>query len=618
MNPANDNERLPKPIGELFIGLAVLFDVLGVVFALFFIFAPLIIGTVAGIATAEYCKAHLDWAWLCTQLGYAVGTASGVATFVVEWFTGVGAAAIATAGHVLSMMVALIAWLTFTFLFLLRGIWFTGSKHAVRRLVFALGAALGEMLPLINMIPLTTISVYHMVKATRAEDAARKRAQEMQSFNPETSLRGVRQVPREERAEKLVRYKEQLAVQQEGLAVTQARMAEKLQENPDMSAREIYDEFVREGSAYGITEQQKAMVSDVARTYEERRRSIREIRSQYGDDRELYKALFGKYPNGRVQIIAGPASLYVRAFDPTDYGRIYYRTHDRSLSEEDLGHAMKTGGVTLGGAITAENASYHNDETESENIRRHEEQHAIKRLFGERLRPQRFNVLDDRSPFGRYWKEKESFWRGKRSDPSHNPTLAQPYLRQFAQELARAEDRARDEILAYVSGGTGPQDILAILTRPREQGGLYDYLSEHRERVRRDGMRESDIETVYGMGSSSEYYQTVARGIGATQRLMEQGYSLEEMKALLIHEPLTRWDKVVDRLENVPSPKISEHREEERRMSRREALRQVAGVAVRGAALGAVGGTVLGTLTRDTRKPRPEGEWINPDLNPEG
>src|SRR3989344_8568905 len=229
MNPANDNERLPRPLGEIFIGLAVLFDILGFIFALFFIFAPLIIGAIAGIATAEYCKAHLDWVWLCNQLGYGVGAVSGIATFAVEWFTGIGVAAVAGAGHVLAMVVSILAWLTFTMLFLLRGIWFTGSKHAVRRLVFALGAALGETLPLINLAPLTTISVYYIVKTTRAEDAGLKRKREMQSFDPETSLAAVRQSPRGVQAERLAEYKERLAVQQEGLAIIQARMAEKLQ-----------------------------------------------------------------------------------------------------------------------------------------------------------------------------------------------------------------------------------------------------------------------------------------------------------------------------------------------------------------------------------------------------
>lgn len=567
----------------LMIGVALFFDLLKFLFSLLFLFAPLIIGTAAGLLTAAKCADIVDFAWLCHQLGYAVGTVAGVATAAAEIFTGVGAAAIGAVGEVFADMLGFSAALVFFIWYLLAGIKLFGTKRASIRFFITMTGTVANLVPFINLGPWTTASVSAVVWQAVKEDAEEKRKEKIKKarelrtpFSAADSLRSVRQSPRETRMEGLRGLKKKFVSQQEGLATVQARMAEQLQKNPDMTGEEIYEQFVHEGEKFGINETQKAAARGIAERYEKRRDSIRELRNAYGDDRELYKVLFGRYPNGRVQIIPGPASLYVRAFDPSDYARIYRNDGGHGLHETDTEASAKSGGVSLdrswrvpelAGAITAENASRYGDAA-SERVRSHEEQHAIKKLFGDKLR----------------------------NDST----------------IASAEERARDEILAYATDGTSPAQIVRTLTTPKENGGLYDYLHPQRQWGKENGYSEDVVETVYGIGPDSDHGKKVVAGVDALATLMTNGYSLEEAKALLIHEPLHRWPKVADRIERAPSPKIEGYRQEQRRISRREALAQVGGAALRGAALGTAG-VALNTLVGDTETRPPRPTWRNPD-----
>ncbi len=134
-------------------------------------------------------------------------------------------------------------------------------------------------------------------------------------------------------------------------------------------------------------------------------------------------------------------------------------------------------------------------------------------------------------------------------------TVLKRYLRVTRQNLA--EEGARDEILAYFKDGRlSLNDIFNELTASKDQGGLYDYLSGTKEGIdslfNKDEVFEgkyrsivSDIsEKVFGF----EYRQLLKESIDGIEKLKKIGLSREEIIAILIHEPLARWRKVIQRL----------------------------------------------------------------------
>lgn len=158
-----------------------------------------------------------------------------------------------------------------------------------------------------------------------------------------------------------------------------------------------------------MNEEQEQIAEDVLRQYIEKHAKLREVRSQYSDDADLFEALFGRKPHGILKVWEGPITLYIQCHDPEDYTFISSQEYlsGRPTSKEDKKISQMSSGVNvnatlipgLEGAITVENAhgisrrdfrqlikdpkKYHDEwlEDQKRSTYFHEEQHAIKRLF---------------------------------------------------------------------------------------------------------------------------------------------------------------------------------------------------------------------------------------------
>ena len=373
-------------------------------------------------------------------------------------------------------------------------------------------------------------------------------------FSPELELKKIRQAPREEQPQLLQEFKEKLAYQKEGLANIQEQVIQKVRENPDASLEQLYGWTSDLGKKYGLTDEQKGVARDLLKTYSEKHLNIRNIRQKYPDDKKLYQAMFGHEPKGKIEVVEGPATLSFRCHNLEDYATIYSQKFlsGVGLERRDLDIADMSGGASISssnipgleGTITAVNLPRAYTQKDADQIEKHEEQHAIKKLFGDRIQHRTaFSRLLDASNEG----ERELALKG--------------LLRNRRERIA--DERARDEILAYFKGGNrDSQGTLQELTKSGEKGGLYDYLKLDKQDVLKeaDGWLktygperfgeefkpkvEKAAEEVYG----KEYQDLLKEGIQAVQTLTKKGYTKEETMALLIQEPLSRWDKVVKRL----------------------------------------------------------------------
>ncbi len=382
-------------------------------------------------------------------------------------------------------------------------------------------------------------SVQHHIEPKREAIESPIRSDEI--FDPEEELSKIKEMPKEKRREKLREFKEKLAYQKEGLARTQEELIKTIRENPDITWPELYGKALDLLVKYGAdTEGNQIKIDEILRGYYKKHWFIKKARERFPDDNNLFEAIFGRPPQGRIEVIEGPVTLYFRCHDIRDYALISQQTfldyRDPTMTE--IRATKREGGVSIStslipnlrGTIIAERARGEFTDNQKA-IYIHEEQHAIKRLFDER-------------PIKTMWK---TTW------PYEMDTSLTKQFRIIREQMA--ELRVKDEILAYMKEGRrDPEEIFKILTMSGQDGGLYDYLEdEKRELIALHSRNKSPdeqkmiTETVKQV-FETEYHKLIKDGIDAFQDLIDNGYTTAQTIALLNAEPLARWPKIVRRL----------------------------------------------------------------------
>jgi len=130
--------------------------------------------------------------------------------------------------------------------------------------------------------------------------------------------------------------------------------------------------------------------------------------------------------------------------------------------------------------------------------------------------------------------------------------LLERYLRTTRRDMG---EQAKDEILAFFKQNVySPESILAILKKPENEGGLYDYFARPKQSLQvilegrlgkeHGEMIRDSMDKVFG----SQYHKLLDSGVDAYQKLSENGFSRDQVMAILIKEPLERWNKVAKRI----------------------------------------------------------------------
>jgi len=373
-------------------------------------------------------------------------------------------------------------------------------------------------------------------------------------FDAEKAIRTILKAPKEERRQKLAEFKEKLAFQQVGLARVQDIIIDEIRRKPDGKMDDFFDLATEMGAEFGMNETQKKIVKEAIFQYEKQHKSIEKIRKAYKKDEDLFKELFWKQPKGKIEIITGPVSLYFKCYDFEDYLTIFYsnqRRHHgkkRDFTEEEKRVAKAFGAATvphpiLGKSIFAENRSKTDSphtEEESQQIFIHEEQHIIKKLFDKE------DLFEPDDPITLALVSRNFL-------SAENDEEKEEILRGFFLAFRyNAEERAKDEFLAYYKEGEGIDFAHEELAVSKEEGGLYDYLAKP-EKLEYEWLNANDetralAKKVANRIFKKEYKEILEKGAEAIQKMEEAGYEKEEIIALLTHEPLARWGKVVGRV----------------------------------------------------------------------
>ncbi|MBI4114532.1 MAG: hypothetical protein HY445_01665 [Candidatus Niyogibacteria bacterium] len=382
-------------------------------------------------------------------------------------------------------------------------------------------------------------------------------------FNPYSARHSILTAPTKERREKLKEFKEKLAYQKIGLAVMQEKIVEEIRSHPDESSQTLSQYAQAFEKQYGFTSDQIELIEQMIETYASAHQQVKDVRKKFPNDSDLFQAMFKVQPKGNIEVIEGPLTLYFRCHDLEDYTIIYSGVWRRSrgITDLDIQEANSTGGVSIGRVpvngqscfVIAEKAEGQSFQ-DAQSILAHEEQHAIKQLFDD-------NEFD--------FDQSRPQWAKMIEAVENNDEDREFWIKQCLRDDRHFLERyAKDEILAFMKQENNfdsdypqlvNQGIYNVLTRPVSRGGIYDYFGDPRF----GDIKNRNIDAVVrGVGEElrpevermakevfeSEYHAIIKNSLDAYMTLKEKGFTLEQITAILLKEPLSKWQRVVDRI----------------------------------------------------------------------
>ncbi len=376
-------------------------------------------------------------------------------------------------------------------------------------------------------------------------------------FDPEREIRGILKVPKEERQQKLAQFKEKLTFQKVGLARVQDILIDEIRSKPEGKMEEFYDLAAEMGAEFGMNDKQRRDIWEALSKYERQHKAVLKIRKEFPKDKDLFSQLFGSQPKGEIEVMTGPVSLYFKCHDFEDYMAVCFHEKrkgsgkKRDFTEDEKTEAWGSGAINIystvypniGWAIMAENTAKiklpGTLDKDSHQKFAHEEQHIIKSFFDKE------ELFDPDSPSIQF-SVRKSFLAAETEEEKEK--ILGDFFLMFRHN---AEDLAKDEILAYYKDGRFDR-IEGLLLAPEEEGGIYDFLEEPKKAnylwlKSSDKVREL-TKRVKGRVLIDEYHEIIINGINSIQKMEQAGYEKEEIIALLTHEPLTKWGKVVKRI----------------------------------------------------------------------
>jgi len=374
-------------------------------------------------------------------------------------------------------------------------------------------------------------------------------------FDPEAELKNLRHGDKETRDKKLKKYKEELIKQKEGISEIQIDLEKQIRKNPELIPEELMKTVFAKAPQYRLSENQLNLFKETLNKYTEKHQAIRRARKEYPDDKELFKACFGKYPEGKIKIIETPIMLFFRCYNLKDYAWIRGEKfldpeNKQDLTEEEIKSTNKSAGICiyqclipeLKNAVTAQNVSSNKKlalfsaAKETKRTLEHEEQHAIQDLFWEKSP----KITEDTIKFVL----------------EQSPKYLGRYLRRYRRMY---EERAKNEILAfYKEGDFSLVEITARLTLSDAKGSYYDF-NKHNEQLIKESLKDwltpevleknkEEIEKIFKQVFIDEYKDSILHATVAIEALEDLGKSKKEIISLLITEPLSSWWKLAKRI----------------------------------------------------------------------
>lgn len=323
------------------------------------------------------------------------------------------------------------------------------------------------------------------------------------------------------------------------IASARCELQEIIKTNPDISDDDLKTKFISRTERFNLSPRQIDLANKAIDKYVIMHKSVSEYREMFPDDRDLYQAVFGCLPEGRVEVKVGPMTLYFICYDAKDYARIY--SGQTNPDEETVRTARLSGGVfksgisikDVSGVIIAENRFGVPPMYYSDKVYIHEEQHAIHRLFEKPMSVASY----DTTVF-------------KETDPEIKKMLILRYFRFIREGIG--EHRVADEILSFKKDGQNNAIIINSLVKSEEEGGLYDFFKNEKKRLLDKFGEIPEIDSLINKVFVTEYQEMISKALSAFDELTGTlGLSKEEAIAFLTMISIRYWPKMVERRKKI-------------------------------------------------------------------
>jgi hypothetical protein len=380
-------------------------------------------------------------------------------------------------------------------------------------------------------------------------------------FNPEYEVQQILKAPSNERKALLETFKKKQSYQQSGIVEMEENIVGVIRNNPDIPNAKLLSIMDEYSHKYGFSVDQIDEIKLTLESYEKQRARINSLRNQYPTDLDLFRAAFGYEPKGKIKIEDGVIAFEVTLHSEEDVAIIHSEKYkiliNKKLepgdtliwaSEWELNSAKEIGGFFQPGETFIENSDglfLFTKHTSPQAVIVHEEQHVIYNFFQGPLEDSSYRVADLKTRLSTTTESTEQI------------SAIRDFLKAYRTDYS--DTGTANEILAYTKMGSANDSIENILTRPRSEGGLYDFYLEDGRKIRSFlSMRplNNDVflvldEIIAEELGNDAYMSLVQDSLGAYKILEAKGFSKDQAVILLQNEPITRWPKVAKR---APSP----------------------------------------------------------------
>lgn len=354
-------------------------------------------------------------------------------------------------------------------------------------------------------------------------------------FSPEDELAKIRKLPREQRKEALIDFKDKLNRQRKALATCRIFIERVIEFNHDIPKEKLLRLVERFSSSYGFSDKQNQIINQLIDGYYENRKKVLEIRRQFPDNYDLVEELTGVKLDrqGKIDVSVGPMTIDI-SVDEHNVERLFEKIGRPIIGFIYGGFASQSVGENpIYYIVIRQDKWFRDDDSAEARLKKHEYEHQKNALF-------RLVFNHQKAP---------EYLTGyvNAQDPEIKKTILEDF---FSASRSAALEEAKDEITACLYDRTLSQlrQQLSDLFF-RQDGGPYDYLQSLRnwEEFKDDPIYQETAKRML----VEEYKEIIQKAVDSFTELVEKGrYSIQEAIALLTDKPLEDWPKTVRRLLN--------------------------------------------------------------------
>lgn len=363
------------------------------------------------------------------------------------------------------------------------------------------------------------------------------------------------------RQQSLEKMYEDLKLKNLGLIKLEKELVSKLAANRDVSLDDLTPIINNYAHVHNFSQKEVELATSITQEALNKRELIHKAREQYPNDNDLFEAIFGKGPSGKIEIVERPFIFLVRCYNLEDYIGIHRGSEKYSESVRDMvagTSAVVSEDPKLPGLeklIVIENM---NSKSYTEaHILVHEERHALNSILGDTF----FEKLPAKEGV---YSELKQYLEGQKSLDHFDANYREVVDNHLMLIRKFSETRLKDELVAYTAEGDENAGYGDLSLRANE-GGIYDYCVKDIDYLKSIfptilagdlSWEFSEINKIF----VSEFSLLRQNAWSAGLILKDFGYSNNEAAAFLAKIPLNEWFKNVKRL--VGPENYKKHEEE--------------------------------------------------------